>query len=184
MQNIGYIRVSTVDQKTDRQLDGIQLDRVFTDKCSGSTTERPQLEQLKAHVREGDIVHVHSIDRMARNLEDLLDLIRFFDNKGVQVQFKKENMTFGGAENNPMQKLILSVMGSVAEFERAIILERQREGIEKAKLRGVYKGRKKSVDRDKVLELHQQGVKKMQIAKKLGIGRATVYRILEEQAEG
>ncbi len=182
MQNIGYIRVSTVDQKTDRQLDGIQLDRVFTDKCSGSTTERPQLEQLKAHVREGDIVHVHSIDRMARNLEDLLDLIRFFDNKGVQVQFKKENMTFGGAENNPMQKLILSVMGSVAEFERAIILERQREGIEKAKLRGVYKGRKKSVDRDKVLELHQQGVKKMQIAKKLGIGRATVYRILEEQA--
>jgi len=184
MQNIGYIRVSTVDQKTDRQLDGIQLDRVFTDKCSGSTTERPQLEQLKAHVREGDIVHVHSIDRMARNLEDLLDLIRFFDNKGVQVQFKKENMTFGGAENNPMQKLILSVMGSVAEFERAIILERQREGIEKAKQRGVYKGRKKSVDRDKVLELHQQGVKKMQIAKKLGIGRATVYRILEEQAEG
>src|SRR5690606_41540213 len=94
---------------------------------------------------------------------------------------KKENMTFGGAENNPMQKLILSVMGSVAEFERAIILERQREGIEKAKQRGVYKGRKKSVDRDKVLELHQQGVKKMQIAKKLGIGRATVYRILEEQ---
>ncbi|WP_404408405.1 recombinase family protein [Pseudidiomarina marina] len=184
MQNIGYIRVSTVDQKTDRQLDGIQLDRVFTDKCSGSTTERPQLEQLKAHVREGDIVHVHSIDRMARNLEDLLDLIRFFDNKGVQVQFKKENMTFGGAENNPMQKLILSVMGSVAEFERAIILERQREGIEKAKQRGVYKGRKKSVDRDKVLELRQQGVKKMQIAKKLGIGRATVYRILEEQAEG
>jgi len=184
MQNIGYIRVSTVDQKTDRQLDGIQLDRVFTDKCSGSTTERPQLEQLKAHVREGDIVHVHSIDRMARNLEDLLDLIRFFDNKGVQVQFKKENMTFGGTENNPMQKLILSVMGSVAEFERAIILERQREGIEKAKQRGVYKGRKKSVDRDKVLELHQQGVKKMQIAKKLGIGRATVYRILEEQAEG
>lgn len=180
MQNIGYIRVSTVDQKTDRQLDGIQLDRVFTDKCSGSTTERPQLEQLKAHVREGDIVHVHSIDRMARNLEDLLDLIRFFDNKGVQVQFKKENMTFGGAENNPMQKLILSVMGSVAEFERAIILERQREGIEKAKQRGVYKGRKKSVDRDKVLELHQQGVKKMQIAKKLGIGRATVYRILGE----
>lgn len=184
MQNIGYIRVSTVDQKTDRQLDGIQLDRVFTDKCSGSTTERPQLEQLKAHVREGDIVHVHSIDRMARNLEDLLDLIRFFDNKGVQVQFKKENMNFGGAENNPMQKLILSVMGSVAEFERAIILERQREGIEKAKQRGVYKGRKKSVDRDKVLELHQQGVKKMQIAKKLSIGRATVYRILEEQAEG
>jgi len=184
MQNIGYIRVSTVDQKTDRQLDDIQLDRVFTDKCSGSTTKRPQLEQLKGHVREGDIVHVHSIDRMARNLEDLLDLIRFFDDKGVQVQFKKENMTFAGAESNPMQKLILSVMGSVAEFERAIILERQREGIEQAKQRGVYKGRKKSIDRDKVLELHQQGVKKMQIAKKLGIGRATVYRILEEQAEG
>lgn len=184
MQNIGYIRVSTVDQKTDRQLDGIQLDRVFTDKCSGSTTKRPQLEQLKAHVREGDIVHVHSIDRMARNLEDLLDLIRFFDDKGVQVQFKKESMTFGGAESSPMQKLILSVMGSVAEFERAIILERQREGIEQAKQRGVYKGRKKSVDRGKVLELHQQGVKKMQIAKKLGIGRATVYRVLEEQAEG
>lgn len=183
MQQIGYIRVSTADQRTERQLDGIKLDRTFTDKCSGSTTERPALQQLKAHVREGDTIIVHSIDRMARNLEDLLELINYFSSEGVQIRFVKENMTFGGTESNPMQKLILSVMGSVAEFERAIILERQREGIAKAKERGVYKGRKPSVDREQVLALHREGVNKAQIAKRLGIGRATVYRILDEVAE-
>lgn len=183
MQKIGYIRVSTVDQRTERQLDGIKLDKTFTDKCSGSTTERPALQQLKDHVREGDVIIVHSIDRMARNLENLLELISYFNNKGVQIQFIKENMTFGGTETNPMQKLMLSVMGSVAEFERAIILERQREGIALAKERGAYKGRKPSVDREKVLELHREGVAKAQIAKRLGIGRATVYRILDEQTK-
>lgn len=182
MQTIAYVRVSTADQNTERQLDGLAFDRTFTDKCSGSTTDRPALKQLKEHVREGDTVVVHSIDRMARNLEDLLELINYFNDKGVQIRFIKENMTFGGAEANPMQKLILSVMGSVAEFERAIILERQREGIAKAKQRGVYKGRRPTVDREQVLELHRQGVAKAQIAKRLGIGRATVYRILDEQS--
>ena len=182
MQQIGYIRVSTVDQRSERQLDGIQLDRTFTDKCSGSTTKRPALEQLKDHVREGDTIIVHSIDRMARNLEDLLELIKYFSDKGVLIRFVKENMTFGGAEPDPMQKLMLSIMGSVAEFERSIILERQREGIALAKQRGAYKGRKPSVDREKVLELHREGVAKAQIAKRLDIGRATVYRILDEQA--
>ncbi|WP_414653612.1 MULTISPECIES: recombinase family protein [Idiomarina] len=182
MQQIGYIRVSTIDQRTERQLDGIQLDKTFIDKCSGSTTKRPALQQLKDHVREGDTVVVHSIDRMARNLEDLLELIKYFSSKGVQIRFVKESMTFGGTEPDPMQKLMLSIMGSVAEFERAIILERQREGIALAKERGAYKGRKPSVDREKVLELHREGVAKAQIAKRLGIGRATVYRILDEQA--
>ncbi|MDN7125058.1 recombinase family protein [Pseudidiomarina sp. 1APP75-32.1] len=182
MQQIGYIRVSTIDQRTERQLDGIKLDRTFTDKCSGSTTQRPALQQLKDHVREGDTVVVHSIDRMARNLEDLLELINYFSSKGVQIRFVKESMTFGGTEPDPMQKLMLSIMGSVAEFERAIILERQREGIALAKERGAYKGRKPSVDREQVLQLHSEGVAKAQIAKRLGIGRATVYRILDEQA--
>ncbi len=180
MQRIGYIRVSTVDQHTERQLDGLELDKTFIDKCSGSTVNRPELQRMLEHVREGDTVYVHSIDRMARNLEDLLELINYFDTKGVQIQFVKEAMTFGGAKTNPMQKLMLSVMGSVAEFERAIILERQREGIEKAKQRGVYKGRKRSVDRQQVIELHNRGVNKSQIAKQLGIGRATVYRVLSE----
>ncbi|RUO39619.1 hypothetical protein CWE22_10025 [Pseudidiomarina aestuarii] len=183
MYKIGYIRVSSVDQNTERQLEGMELNKFYVDKCSGSTTERPQLIELLKDVREGDIVYVHSIDRMARNLEDLLSLIKQFNEKDTTLHFVKEDLKFKGSGDDASQKLMLSIMGAVAEFERAIILERQREGIARAKQRGVYKGRKKSVDRDKVLELHQQGVKKMQIAKKLGIGRATVYRILEEQAE-
>lgn len=93
MQTIAYVRVSTADQNTERQLDGLAFDRTFTDKCSGSTTDRPALKQLKEHVREGDTVVVHSIDRMARNLEDLLELINYFSSKGVQIRFIKESMT-------------------------------------------------------------------------------------------
>lgn len=182
MQKIGYIRVCTTDQNTQRQLDGIELDEVFTDKCSDSTRERPKLHELQKHCRKGDTVYVHSIDRMARNLEDLLSLIQFFSDKGVELRFVRESMTFGGQKTDSAQKLMLSIMGAVAEFERAIILERQREGIEQAKKRGVYKGRKKSVDRNEVLKLHSEGVNKMQIAKRLRIGRATVYRILDEVA--
>lgn len=137
---VGYIRVSSVDQNTVRQLDGVGVDRVFTDRASGKDTARPKLEEMLAFVRDGDTVLVHSMDRLARNLDDLRRVVRTLTGKGVRVEFVKENLTFTG-EDSPMATLLLSVMGAFAEFERALILERQREGITAAKQRGVYTGR-------------------------------------------
>lgn len=183
MERIGYIRVSSAGQNTERQLDGLEFDRTFTDKCSGSTKDRPELNRLLDHVREGDAVYVHSIDRMARDLKNLLELIDYFKAKGVDIHFVKEGLSYTPTQSNPMQDMMLQVMGAVSQFERALIRERQREGIEKAKAKGVYKGRKKSVDREKVAELLGQGVKKTEIARRLGIGRVSVYRIINELEE-
>ena len=138
---VGYIRVSTVDQNTVRQLDGIDVERTYTDKASGKDAARPQLDELIGYVCDGDTVIVHSMDRLARNLDDLRRLVRTLTGKGVRVEFVKENLTFTG-EDSPMANLLLSVMGAFAEFEGALILERQREGIAAAKGRGDYTGRK------------------------------------------
>ena len=141
-QRIGYIRVSSLDQNPERQLEGVQSDRTFIDKVSGKDTNRPQLQELLDFVREGDLVIVHSMDRLARNLDDLRSLVQRLTSKGVSVEFLHERLTFTG-EDTPMANLLLSVMGAFAEFERAIIRERQLEGIALAKQRGAYKGRKK-----------------------------------------
>jgi DNA invertase Pin-like site-specific DNA recombinase len=134
-QRIGYIRVSTLDQQIERQLDGIALDETFTDKASGKDAKRPQLEQLLRFARTGDTVLVHSMDRLARNLDDLRRIVHILTGKGVRIEFVKEQLTFTG-EDSPMANLLLSVMGAFAEFERALIHERQREGIALAKQRG------------------------------------------------
>ena len=154
-QRIGYIRVSTLDQHTERQLDGIEVDNTFTDKASGKDTKRPQLEQLMGFVRSGDTVIVHSMDRLARNLDDLRRIVQTLTGKGVRIEFVKEHLTFTG-EDSPMANLMLSVMGAFAEFERALIKERQREGIAQAKKRGAFKGRKKSLSQAEVDELRQR----------------------------
>ena len=120
MAKVGYIRVSSVDQNTDRQLDGITLDKVFTEKVSGATTDRPQLQAMLEYVREGDSIVVHSIDRLARSLADLLKLVEDLNKRGIHIRFNKEQLEFTG-EDNPMQKLMLSMMGSFAEFERSAI---------------------------------------------------------------
>lgn len=177
-ENIGYIRVSTVDQNTDRQLLNIELDNSFTDKCSGKNTDRPALKQLIEYAREGDVIHCHDISRMARNTEDLLRLVKEFTEQGISLKFHKEHLEFTG-ESNPMQQLMLTMLGGIYQFERAMILERQREGISIAKQKGKYRG--KPVD----MLLHEQirlkfaeGMNKMQIAKTLGCARATVYKAL------
>lgn len=144
-QRIGYIRVSTLDQNPDRQLEGVQLSKVFIDKASGKDTQRPQLEALLSYVREGDTLVVHSMDRLARNLDDLRRMVQQLTGRGVRIEFVKESLAFTG-EDSPMANLLLSVMGAFAEFERALIRERQREGISLAKQRGVYRGRKKSAE--------------------------------------
>lgn len=184
MTDVGYIRVSTVDQNTDRQLEGVTVAKTFTDKASGGSKDRPALEALLEYVREGDTVHVHSIDRLARDLGDLLSLLQTFTGRGVSVVFHKERLTFTG-EDSPFQTLQLQVIGAVAQFERAIIKERQREGIAKAKTRGVYRGRKPSIDVAQVKEMHQdRGLSPSAIAKELGIARSSVYRVLGETAQG
>ncbi|MCL0217277.1 recombinase family protein, partial [Escherichia coli] len=151
-QRIGYVRVSSFDQNPERQLEQIQVDKVFTDKASGKDTRRPELERLLAFVREGDTVVVHSMDRLARNLDDLRRLVQGLTQRGVRIEFLKEHLTFTG-EDSPMANLMLSVMGAFAEFERALIRERQREGIALAKQRGAYRGRKKSLSSERIAEL-------------------------------
>ncbi|AWR85011.1 resolvase (plasmid) [Escherichia coli] len=154
-QRIGYVRVSSFDQNPERQLEQIQVDKVFTDKASGKDTRRPELERLLAFVREGDTVVVHSMDRLARNLDDLRRLVQGLTQRGVRIEFLKEHLTFTG-EDSPMANLMLSVMGAFAEFERALIRERQREGIALAKQRGAYRGRKKSLSSERIAELRQR----------------------------
>ena len=179
-KTVGYIRVSTVDQNTARQLEGITLDKTFEDKASGKDTKRPALAQLKDFVREGDTVVVHSMDRLARNLDDLRKTVKGFTDTGIKVQFIKEGLTFTG-EDTPMSQLMLSIMGAVAEFERSMIRERQAEGIAAAKKRGVYKGRKPSVTPELVAEMKARvaaGEAKAQIARDLGISRETLYQHL------
>ncbi len=180
MRNIAYIRVSSVDQNTDRQLDGMEFDRTFTEKASAGTTKRPVLQECLSFVWKGDTLHVHSIDRLARNLSDLLRLLEELVGKGVAVKFHTENLIFTG-EDNPFQTLQLQIIGSVAQFERSMIRERQREGIAKAQAKGKHCGRKSKLSKDQVKKLKQRigdGAEKKALALQFGISRPTLYRII------
>ena len=182
-QRIGYIRVSSFDQNPERQLEQVPVDRVFTDTASGKDTKRPELDRLLAFVREGDIVVVHSMDRLARNLDDLRRLVQQLTRRGVSVTFVKENLTFTGADS-PMANLMLSVMGAFAEFERALIKERQREGIVLAKQRGAYHGRKQALSAAQATELRRRanaGEQKAALARAFGISRETLYQYLKRE---
>jgi DNA invertase Pin-like site-specific DNA recombinase len=183
-QRIGYIRVSTIDQHVERQLEGIPLDRTFIDKASGKDTKRPQLDLMMSYARDGDTVVVHSMDRLARNLDDLRRIVHTLTGKGVKVEFVKEHLTFTG-EDLPMAGLLLSVMGAFAEFERVLIKERQREGIALAKRRGAYKGRKKTLSHEAIAKLRERltaGASKAQLAREFGISRQTLYEYLRPAA--
>lgn len=184
-QRIGYKRVSTADQNTMRQLEGVQLDEVFEDKASGkSTAQRPALEAMLKHVRKGDVVICHSMDRLARNLDDLRKLVLGLTDRGVRVEFVKEGLSFTG-EDSALSKLLLSVMGAFAEFERSLILERQREGIAIAKAAGKYKGRKPTLTVEAVAELSRRardGEAKSILAREFRITRETVYQYLRVDA--
>ena len=183
-KKIGYKRVSTVDQNTARQLDGLQLDRIFEDKVSGKSTDRPAFKAMLNYVREGDIIYVHSLDRFARNLDDLRSYVKYLTDEGVELCFIKEGLRFSN-EENAMSKLLLSVMGAFAEFERNLILERQREGIALAKARGVYKGRRSQFtknDKIEIKKLVDAGNKVVDIAKSYNVTRHTIYRVIKDIA--
>jgi DNA invertase Pin-like site-specific DNA recombinase len=181
---VGYVRVSSFDQNPDRQrdqLDQARVHRIFVEIASGKTLQRPELEALLAFVREGDTVVVASMDRLARNLDDLRRLVQQLTGRGVKVEFLKEHLTFTG-EDSPMAQLLLSVMGAFAEFERALIHERQREGIALAKIRGVYRGRKPTLSPAQVAQLcarAEAGEAKSCLALEFGISRETLYQYLK-----
>jgi len=179
-QRIGYVRVSAFDQNTERQLEGTQVDRIFTDKASCKDVHREQLDEMMQFIRAGDTVVVHSMDRLARNLDDLRRIVQSLTKRGVCIEFVKEHLSFTG-EDSPMANLMLSVMGAFAEFERALIRERQREGIALAKQRGVYRGRKRSLSDADIVALKSRvaaGEKKAQVARDFGISRETLYQYL------
>jgi DNA invertase Pin-like site-specific DNA recombinase len=161
-----------------RQLEGVDLDKTFTDKASGKDVKRPHLQAALDYLRDGDVLVVHSMDRLARNLDDLRRIVTDLTGRGVQVQFMKEGMLFTG-DDTAMSKLLLSVMGAFSEFERALLRERQREGIAIAKKAGVYKGRKPSLTPERAKELRARvagGEKKAALAREFGISRETLYQ--------
>lgn len=181
-QRIAYKRVSTTGQSTQRQLDGLKFDEVFEDTASGKDAHRPQLDAMLKHVRKGDHILCHSMDRMARNLDDLRTIVLGLTNRGIRVEFVKEGLTFTG-DDGAMAKLLLSMMGAFAEFERALILERQREGIALAKAAGKYKGRKAKLSADRAQELRKRalaGESRSMLAREYGLSRETVYQYLRQ----
>lgn len=180
-QRIGYVRVSTSDQKGERQLENVPLDRKFEDKASGKDTCRPQLEEMMKFVRKSDIVIIHSMDRLARNLDDLRRIVNMLTKRGVCIEFVKESLTFSG-DDTPLSILLLSVMGAFAEFERTLIRERQREGIAIAKANGRYRGGQPKLTKEQAIELKrriEQGVTKTRAARDFKISRETVYQYLK-----
>jgi DNA invertase Pin-like site-specific DNA recombinase len=183
---IGYVRVSSADQNTERQLADQQLTVTFTDRASGKNADRPQLQAMLAgNWPKGSVVVVHSMDRLARSLTDLLQLVEQLTGRGINVHFVKESKTFrGGDSTDPMDMLMLSMLGAVAEYERTLIRERQREGIAKAKQRGVYKGRKRKLTdpaqiQQIVAEATALGANKTHIAQRHGLSRQTLYKYLQ-----
>lgn len=182
MAQIGYIRVSSTKQNTDRQLDGMKLDKTFTEKQSGkSADDRLELQNCIDYAREGDTIRVHSIDRLARNLADLQAIVEKLNAKGVAVQFEKENLKFAADGSNPMNKLMFQMLGAFAEFERSIIKERQREGIDKALSNGVKFGAKPKFSSEQIADIKARqsaGVSVANIAKEFETSRQTIYTML------
>ena len=179
-KRIGYVRVSAVDQNTARQLDGVELDKVFTDKASGKDTNRPQLKAALDYLRDGDVLVVHSMDRLARNISDLLNTVQTLNDRGVVVEFVKEGLTFTG-DDSAISKLMLTIMGGVAEFERAMIRERQLEGLARAKQAGKYRGRQSTMAGAQIKEIRVRaaaGENKSSLAREFMLSRQTIYNIL------
>lgn len=182
---VGYRRVSSFDQNLDRQLDGIKgIERVFEEKISGARSDRPALREMMAFCREADEIYVHSLDRLGRDIRDLLNIVEELNAKGVVVEFVSEHLRFGANGDDPMARLQLHMLAAFAEWERSIMRQRQAEGIAKAKENHPekYRGRPATIDPQAVKNMHGQGMGPTEIAKRLGIGRASVYRALRAAA--
>ena len=180
MTTVGYARVSTIDQDLTVQQEALKsagCEKVFSEKVSGaSTIGREELQRILDYVRDGDELVITRIDRLARSVKDLQDIVGFLKEKGVSLRATEQPIDTTTAAG----KCFLDMLGVFAEFETNLRKERQMEGIAKAKDRGAYKGRKPSINVDEVRSLKEQGLGATSIAKELGIGRASVYRVLAE----
>lgn len=184
MMHVGYVRVSSPDQQALRQLEGVSVARVFTDAVSGKNTQRPGLKACLDFIRDGDTLHVHSIDRLARNLQDLMRMLSDLTDKGVTVHFHKEKLIFS-SDDNSFQRLHMQIIGAVAEFERELIRERQKEGILQAKKLGKYKGRKCALNAEQTERIRERINSREKItvlAREYGVTRQTIYRHLHRQS--
>jgi DNA invertase Pin-like site-specific DNA recombinase len=178
-QRIGYRRVSTADQHTDRQLEGVALDRCFEDHATGKNTDRPGLQSAMDWARAGDTLVVWSMDRLGRSTRDMLRIIDDLTAKGVSIEFVKEHLTFRG-DDSPMNRLILTVLSAVYECELGHIRERQREGVALAKKAGRYRGRLPAIRTGngkaaELAKLIEEKVPVAEIARRLNVSRQTVY---------
>lgn len=182
MRLFGYARVSTSQQSLDIQVKalveaGAKPSRIFTDKLSGSHVNRDGLQLLRVKVEEGDVILVTKLDRLGRDTADMIQLIKEFDGLGVSIRFLDDGISTEGT----MGKMVVTILSAVAQAERQRILERTNEGRTEAKEKGVKFGRKRTVDRKKLLAMHNtNGIGPTEISKQLGIGRSTVYKILKE----
>ena len=176
-----YLRVSTVIQNTERQLVDVPCDRLYEDKLSGKDKNRPEFQSMMNNIRSGDVINVHSLDRVGRNTKDILEIVQLIKDKGCVIHFHKENLKFDGTKTDMYSELLLTILAGFSEFERNIILERQREGIAIAKEKGVYKGRKSKLTKEQINEMKmdfENGLAKTEIAKRYGVTRAYVYQLV------
>lgn len=187
-QKVGYIRVSSIEQNTESQkslLGNVGMDKVFEEKLSGKNTDRPQLQAMLNYVREGDTVYVKDLSRLARNTKDLLDIVEYLNNKGVGLFSIKENID----TSTNFGKLMLTFLGAIYEFERANLLERQRDGIAVAKKQGKYKGRKKVPKPANFKEVYKKWLNRqitsISAIRELNISEYAFYKFVrEENANG
>ena len=184
MRLFGYARVSTSQQSLDCQVKalkeaGVKTSRIFTDKVSGSHVNREGLHLLRVKVEEGDVILVQKLDRLGRDTADMIQLIKEFDGMGVSVRFLDDGISTEGA----MGKMVVTILSAVAQAERQRILERTNEGRIEAKAKGVKFGRKRTIDTEKLKALHKNGLGATDIAKQMGIGRSTVYKLLNETSK-
>lgn len=155
-------------------------DREYVEKVSGKDVNRLQLQAMLQNIREGDIVHVHEMSRLARNTKDLLDIVGQIVDAGGTIKFHKENLEFNAGKKNPFQSLMLNLLSSIAQFERDLLLERQREGIAIAKAKGKYKGRQSKFSKEDIAAINMEfkaSSNKAKLAKKWGISRQYLYSI-------
>ena len=184
---VAYVRVSTIEQNEARQIEALEkhgIEKWFTEKISGKDTHRPELQNMLDYVREGDTIYVHDLSRLARSTKDLLEIVEILDNKKVSLVSNKENID----SSTPTGKLMLTMIGAIAEFERTNLLERQKEGIAIAKKAGKYKGRKPIEIEDECFknlysDYMKREITKVELAKELNVSRPTLDRMIKEYKE-